>query len=110
MQVVGKRHFGQKALPQGAAEAEGGRHRNFDTLLLWKGAIPLDEKWSRVRDRAPQQYPYGFCSRGTMAESAGKDLFGTGTGRLQTSPDVILTSGLPPIVHQGETRPPQAFS
>ena len=54
MQVVGKRHYGLKAMPPGGG---GGRHITrelFDTLLLWKAAVPLDAARRRV-DRSPAQ-------------------------------------------------------
>ena len=43
MHVVGKRHFGLKALPRAAAAAATTREL-FDTLLLWKGRVKLDAK------------------------------------------------------------------
>ena len=42
MQVIGKRHFGLKALPQGGGGGRQPTREMFDTLLLWKARLPLD--------------------------------------------------------------------
>ena len=40
MQVVGKRHFGRKALPPGGSGGRGaGTRELFDTLILWRGSV-----------------------------------------------------------------------
>src|SRR5262245_20896777 len=41
-QVVGRRHFGLKALPSGGGGGRQGTRELFDTLLLWKARVPLD--------------------------------------------------------------------
>ena len=44
MQVIGKRHFGRKARRARAAAAGARPSRElFDTLLLWKARVPLDD-------------------------------------------------------------------
>jgi hypothetical protein len=43
MMVVGKRHFGRKARPQGGGGGRQFTRELFDTLLFWKGVVPLDE-------------------------------------------------------------------
>src|SRR4029077_15411426 len=50
MQVVGKRHYGRKALPQGGGGDRQSARELFDTLLLWKARVPLDEKGRAVVD------------------------------------------------------------
>ncbi len=42
MQVIGKRHFGLKALAQGGGGGRQNTRELFDTLLLWKARLPLD--------------------------------------------------------------------
>ena len=44
MQVVGKRHYGLKALPQGGGGGRQITRELFDTLLTWKARVPLNEK------------------------------------------------------------------
>ena len=49
MHVVGKRHYGIKALPQGGGGGRQATRELFDTLLLWKARLPLDERGRRRR-------------------------------------------------------------
>ncbi|MGH7857702.1 MAG: alpha-2-macroglobulin, partial [Candidatus Binatia bacterium] len=42
MQVVGKRHYGIKALPTGGGGGQQPTRELFDTLLLWRGRVALD--------------------------------------------------------------------
>ena len=42
MHVVGKRHYGLKALPQGGGGGRQPTRELFDTLLLWRARVPLD--------------------------------------------------------------------
>ena len=42
MQVVGKRHYGLKAIPPGGGGGRQITRELFDTLLLWKAVVPLD--------------------------------------------------------------------
>jgi alpha-2-macroglobulin len=42
LQVVGKRHFGRKALPAGGGGGSRPTRELFDTLLLWRGRVALD--------------------------------------------------------------------
>jgi uncharacterized protein YfaS (alpha-2-macroglobulin family) len=44
MQVVGKRHYGRKALVQGGGGGRQTARELFDTLLLWKARVPLNDK------------------------------------------------------------------
>src|SRR5258706_1521273 len=47
-QVIGKRHFGRKALPPGGgggASGKAGAREPIDTLLLRKGRVALDGAW-----------------------------------------------------------------
>jgi hypothetical protein len=50
MQVVGKRHFGLKALPQGGGGGRQITRELFDTLLVWKARVPLNEKGEATVD------------------------------------------------------------
>ena len=42
MEVVGKRHYGLKAIPPGGGGGRQITRELFDTLLLWKATVPLD--------------------------------------------------------------------
>ena len=101
MQVIGKRHFGRKALPPGGSGGRGaGTRELFDTLLLWQGSVvtdangeatvevPLNDSLSRFRIVA-------------IADGYG-ERFGTGEASVRTTRDLQLFSGLPAVMRFGD--------
>jgi len=98
MQVVGKRHFGKKALAPGGGGGRQSTRELFDTLLLWKARVKLD-----AAGRAVLDVPLGdslSAFRIVAIASGGAGLFGTGHGVVRTTQDVQLTAGLPPLVRE----------
>ena len=101
MQVVGKRHFGRKAVPTGGGGGKGSREL-FDTLLFWKPRIVLDAKGEA---RVPVVLNDTLTSFRIVAiASGGSGLFGTGSTEIRSSQDLIVVPGLPSVVARG--RPP----
>ncbi|MGB8433000.1 MAG: MG2 domain-containing protein, partial [Burkholderiales bacterium] len=100
MQVVGKRHYGRKAVPPGGG---GGRHSArelFDTLLAWQGTVQLDE-----RGHARVEVPLNdsLTSFRIIAVASGASgLFGNGAARIRTTQDLMLHAALPPLVREGD--------
>lgn len=100
MQVVGKRHFGKKAFPPGGGGGKQPTRELFDTLLLWKGSVVLDAK-----GRAEIEVPLNDALtsfRIVAVASGGTGFFGTGKTTIRTSQDIMLNSGLPPLVREGD--------
>jgi uncharacterized protein YfaS (alpha-2-macroglobulin family) len=100
MQVVGKRHFGRKAFPHGGGGGRGNARELFDTLLLWQGQVVLD-----ANGEASVQVPLNdslTSFRIVAVASAGAGLFGSGHTEVQSSQDLMLVSGLPPMVREGD--------
>ena len=98
MQVIGKRHYGRKALPHGGGGGRQAARELFDTLLLWKGRVPLDE-----RGEAHIEVPLNdslTSFRIVAVASAASDLFGSGSTAVRTTQDLMLISGLPPVVRE----------
>jgi alpha-2-macroglobulin len=98
--VIGKRHFGLKALPQGGGGGKGLTRELFDTLLLWKGRVKLDE-----RGEASLEIPLNdslTSFRIAAIATGGVNLFGAGTTSIRTTQDLLLFSGIPPLVRQGD--------
>ncbi len=101
-QVVGKRHYGRKAVPHGGG---GGRERDrsreqFDSLLLWKGRVQLD-----AQGNAAVQVPLNDALssfRIVAVAHAGPHLFGSGEVSIATSQDLMVLSGLAPLVREGD--------
>ena len=102
MQVVGKRHYGRKAAPHGGG---GGRERDrareqFDSLLLWKGRVKLDAQGNAVFPLTLNDSLTSF--RIVAVANGAAHLFGTGSATVNTTQDLILVSGLAPLVREGD--------
>ena len=100
MQVVGKRHFGRKAFPHGGGGGHGMSRELFETLLLWKGKVALDANGEAKVDVPLNDSLTGF--RIVAVASGGAGLFGTGSTDIRSSQDLMLVSGLPPLVREGD--------
>ncbi|HEX8614477.1 MAG TPA: MG2 domain-containing protein [Telluria sp.] len=99
MQVIGKRHFGRKALPAGGGGGKGSREL-FDTLLFWKARIVLDAKGEA---RVPLTLNDTLTSfRIVAVASGGSGMFGTGETEIRSSQDLIVLPGLPSVVREGD--------
>jgi alpha-2-macroglobulin len=102
MQVVGKRHYGRKAVPHGGG---GGRQSDparelFDSLLLWQERVSVD-----ANGDASVQVPLNdslSAFRIVAVAHGGEQKFGTGSATLRTTQDLILLSGLPPLVREAD--------
>ena len=100
MQVVGKRHFGRKAM---AAGGDGGRNPTrelFDTLLYWNPRVTLD-----AGGRATVSLKLGdalTALRIVAVADAGSGMFGTGEATIRTTQDLQLIGGLSPLAREGD--------
>ena len=100
MQVVGKRHFGRKAVPSGGGGGKGMGRELFDTLLFWQASVKLD-----ARGLARVEVPLSdalTAFRIVAVASGNAGLFGTGRTEVTSSQDLMLLSGLPPLVREGD--------
>ncbi len=100
MQVVGKRHYGLKALPHGGGGGRQTTRELFDTLLLWKARVPLNSRGEAEVDIPLNDSLTGF--RVVAIASGGTGMFGTGQTSIRTTQDLMLLSGLPPVVREGD--------
>jgi len=104
MQVVGKRHYGRKAVPVGGgggrASSPGRARELFDSLLFWQPRIALDAQ-GNATVTVPLNDSLSAFRIVAVAEQ-GADLYGTGSATIHTTQDLILTSGLPPLVREGD--------
>lgn len=100
MQVVGKRHYGLKALPQGGGGGKQTTRELFDTLLFWKACVPLDDRGEAVVEIPLNDSLSGF--RIVAVAHGGADLFGTGQTSVRTTQDLMILPGLPPLVREGD--------
>ncbi|PSJ40908.1 alpha-2-macroglobulin family protein [Allosphingosinicella deserti] len=104
MQVVGKRHYGRKAVAAGGggggSDMSDFTRTEFKPVLLWRGRVKLDDKGRAAID-VPLVDSLSAYRLVAIATSGG-DLFGTGVARIRTVQDLTLYSGLPPLVRSGD--------
>ncbi len=100
MQVIGKRHFGRKAVAPGGGGGRSSSRELFDTLLLWKARVPLDDAGNATVEVPLNDSLTAF--RIVAVASSGAALFGTGEATIRSTQDVMLLSGLPQLVREGD--------
>jgi len=105
MQVIGKRHFGLKALPQGGGGGRQITRELFDTLLFWKARVVLDAKGTASVEVPLNDSITGF--RIVAVANGGMDRFGTGSASIRSSQDLIIFSSLAPVVREGDRIHPE---
>ena len=100
MQVVGKRHFGRKAVPSGGGGGKQATRELFDTLLLWQARVPLD-----AAGDAKVEIPLNdsLTSFRIAAVATGGDArFGSGEASIRTTQELMILAGLPQFVREGD--------
>ncbi len=105
LEVIGKRHYGRKALPAGGGGGRQATRELFDTLLLWSGRVPLD-----AQGHATVEVPLNdslTAFRIVAVATAGLGRFGSGATEIRTTQELMLLSGLPPLVRHGDRFPAQ---
>jgi len=100
MQVIGKRHYGLKALPSGGGGGRQITRELFDTLLLWKGRVGLDANGEASVEIPLNDSITGF--RVVAVATGGQGLFGAGSASIQSTQDLMIFSGLAPLVREGD--------
>ena len=101
MEIVGRRHYGRKAVPTGGDGGGKSPTRElFDTLLLWQPRLQLDAQ-GRAEVEVPLNDALTTFQIVAVAD-AGTGLFGTGQTSVRATQDLQLISGLPPLVREGD--------
>jgi len=99
-EIIGKRHYGRKALPAGG---DGGRNPTrelFNTLLVWKANVVLDANGEAVVEVPLNDSLTSF--RLVAVADAGVQQFGSGHTSIKVTQDLQMLSGLPPLVREGD--------
>ncbi len=102
-QVVGKRHYGKKAVEAGGGggnDSTAVTRDDFKPMLLWKGRVALDAQ-GHARIAVPLSDSLSSFKLVAIATS-GTDRFGTGEISVRTSQDLSIYSALPPLVRTGD--------
>jgi len=102
MQVVGKRHYGRKAVAVGGGggDASGINRENFQPVVLWRGHVPLNPDGTARVDVPLSDALSRF--RIVAVATEGEGLFGTGETSVRTAQDLSIFPGLPDIVRTGD--------
>jgi uncharacterized protein YfaS (alpha-2-macroglobulin family) len=100
MQVIGKRHFGRKALVPGGGGGRSTSRELFDTLLLWRARVALDDNGNATVELPLNDSLTSF--RIAAVASSGAGLFGTGEASIRSTQELMVLSGLPPLVREGD--------
>ena len=104
-QVIGRRHFGLKAVPQGGGGGRQGTRELFDTLLLWKARVPLDDNGEATLEVPLNDSLTSF--RLVAIATGGAALFGTGRASIRSTRDLMVLPGIAPLAREGDRMRPE---
>ncbi len=99
-EIIGRRHYGRKAVPAGGGGGRGHVRELFDTLLVWKARVPLDAGGEAVVEVPLNDSLTSF--RLVAIADAGVQKFGMGAATIRVTQDLQVLSGLPPLVREGD--------
>ncbi|MDR7095047.1 uncharacterized protein YfaS (alpha-2-macroglobulin family) [Hydrogenophaga laconesensis] len=100
MEIIGRRHYGRKAVPAGGGGGKSGTRELFDTLLLWNPKVVLDAKGQAIVT-VPLNDALTTFQIVAVADM-GTGLFGTGQVSVRSTQDLQIISGLPPLVREDD--------
>jgi alpha-2-macroglobulin len=104
MQIIGKRHFGKKAVPTGGGGGQFPTRELFDTLLLWMPRVMHDANGQASvtvpLNDALTSFRIVAVADAVQGQNAG--LFGTGQASIRSTQDLQILAGLPPLVREGD--------
>ncbi len=100
MEIIGRRHYGKKAVPAGGGGGRAQTRELLDTLLLWQPAIQLDAN-GQARVTVPLNDALTTFKIVAVAD-ASTGLFGTGSTSIRATQDLQIISGLPPLVREDD--------
>ncbi len=99
-EIIGRRHYGRKAVAAGGGGGHAPTRELFDTLLLWKPSVKLDAKGEALIDVPLNDSLSSF--RLVAVADAGAQRFGTGQATVRVTQDLQVLPGLPPLVREGD--------
>ena len=100
MEIIGRRHYGRKAVPAGGGGGKSGARELLETLLLWNPSVKLD-----ANGRAVVTVPLNDALttfKIVAVADASTGLFGTGSTSIRATQDLQIISGLPPLVREDD--------
>ncbi|MDN5843032.1 MAG: MG2 domain-containing protein [Alcaligenaceae bacterium] len=100
-EVVGRRHYGRKAVPAGGGGGFGPTRELLDTLLLWRGDLTLDEQGETTIEVPLNDSLTRFRLVAVADFGAGR--FGSGYTDIVSTQDLQVIPGVPLSVRSGDT-------
>ena len=100
MQVVGKRHYGRKAVASGGGGGQGTARELFDTRLFWQARVRLNDQGEASVEVPLNDSLTRFRIVAVANASVGR--FGTGETGVTVTQDLQLLSGAAPLVREGD--------
>ncbi|WP_092130603.1 alpha-2-macroglobulin [Polaromonas sp. YR568] len=100
MEIIGRRHYGRKAVAAGGGGGRSNTRELLETLLLWNPNIVLDANGQAVVT-VPLNDALTTFKIVAVADS-GANLFGTGQTSIKATQDLQIISGLPPLVREDD--------
>jgi uncharacterized protein YfaS (alpha-2-macroglobulin family) len=100
MEIIGRRHYGRKAVPAGGGGGRSNTRELLDTLLLWNPKVVLDAQGQAVVT-VPLNDALTTFKIVAVADAA-TGLFGTGQTSIRATQDLQIISGLPPLVREDD--------
>ena len=100
MEIIGRRHYGRKAVAAGGGGGRSNTRELLETLLLWNPSVVLDAKGQAVVTVPLNDALTTF--KIVAVADAGTGLFGTGQTSIRATQDLQIISGLPPLVREDD--------
>lgn len=100
MEIIGRRHYGRKAVAAGGGGGKSPQRELLDTLLLWNPKVVLDAKGEATVTVPLNDALTSF--RIVAVADHGTQLFGTGQATIRATQDLQIISGLPPLVRDDD--------
>lgn len=100
MEIIGRRHYGRKAVPAGGGGGRAPTRELLDTLLLWNPKLVLDAN-GQAQVTVPLNDALTTFKIVAVADAA-TGLFGTGQTSIRATQDLQIISGLPPLVREDD--------
>jgi len=100
MEIIGRRHYGRKAVAPGGGGGHSGARELLETLLLWNPSVKLDANGQAVVTVPLNDALTTF--KIVAVADAFTGMFGTGSTSIRATQDLQIISGLPPLVREDD--------
>ena len=100
MEIIGRRHYGRKAVAAGGGGGRSNTRELLETLLLWNPKVVLDANGQAIVN-VPLNDALTTFKIVAIAD-AGTGMFGTGQTSIKATQDLQIISGLPPLVREDD--------